>query len=93
MDEQERVPDELTALGLAWQRVEIDLVVHAEPIAKAFHQAYEENAPTFGYETREASAKPWAEVPANNRALMIATVAVLLEQGVITFGPNWRPGK
>ena len=43
-----------------------------EQIAQAFHEAYERLAPSFGYETREASAKPWADVPANNRALMTA---------------------
>lgn len=43
-----------------------------EQIAQAFHEAYERLAPSFGYATREASAKPWADVPANNRALMTA---------------------
>jgi hypothetical protein len=45
-----------------------------EQIAQMFHEQYEELAPSFGYETREASRKPWSEVPANNRALMIAVV-------------------
>jgi hypothetical protein len=45
----------------------------AEEIARVFHQTYEEQAPEFGYRTREASAKPWAEVPEDNRELMIAT--------------------
>jgi hypothetical protein len=56
----------------------------AGDIARCFHEAYEELAPQFGYETREASAKPWEEVPKNNRDLMIATVAQLLEDGIIT---------
>lgn len=56
----------------------------AGDIARSFHEAYEELAPQFGYETREASAKPWADVPAKNRDLMTATVARLLEDGVIT---------
>lgn len=43
-----------------------------EAIARAFHEAYERLAPDFGYKTREASAKPWDEVPENNRALMTA---------------------
>ena len=53
-------------------------------IAQAFHEAYERLAPDFGYKTREASAKPWAEVPEQNRALMAAVVRSLLDAGVIT---------
>lgn len=55
----------------------------AEPIAKEFHAAYEGLAPFHGYETREASAKPWEEVPTNNRELMIATVDQLLRANII----------
>jgi hypothetical protein len=55
----------------------------AEEIARCFHEAYEELAPSHGYETREASRKPWAEVPDNNKGLMIAVVARLLEREVI----------
>ncbi len=44
-----------------------------ERLAQAFHEAYEELAPQFGYKTREASAVPWADVPENNKRLMIAT--------------------
>jgi hypothetical protein len=54
-----------------------------EGIARAFHEAYEELAPEFGYRTREASAVPWEKVPNGNKALMMATVARLLERGVI----------
>jgi hypothetical protein len=43
-----------------------------EDLAKMFHETYERLAPSFGYKTREASAKPWADVPENNRNLMIA---------------------
>lgn len=56
---------------------------HAERIAKEFHDAYERLAPSHGYATREASAKPWVDVPDNNKALMIATVRDLLDRGVI----------
>ena len=55
----------------------------AEEIARAFHAAYEELAPEFGYRTREASAKPWDEVPERNKRLMIATVEKLLQDGSI----------
>lgn len=50
----------------------------AEELAQKFHEAYERLAPNFGYKTREASAKPWAEVPENNRKLMEAVVAEVM---------------
>ena len=55
----------------------------AEDVARAFHEAYEDLAPEFGYRTREASAKPWDQVPEQNRNLMIATVQRLINNGVI----------
>ena len=56
----------------------------AEEIARKFHEAYEDLAPSHGYETREASRKPWAEVPQNNKSLMIAVIDRLLSNGVIS---------
>lgn len=53
----------------------------AEKLAKLFHDTYEELAPSHGYETREASRKPWAEVPENNKSLMIAVCQRLLDRG------------
>lgn len=47
-------------------------------LAQLFHETYERLAPDFGYRTREASAKPWADVPAANRDLMVATCFELL---------------
>ncbi|HEX3778410.1 MAG TPA: hypothetical protein VHX38_02000 [Pseudonocardiaceae bacterium] len=44
----------------------------AEDVARAFHETYERLAPDFGYKTREASAKPWADVPEQNKTLMRA---------------------
>lgn len=52
----------------------------AEEVARMFHEAYEALAPDFGYATREASAKPWEEVPEKNRNLMIATVKEVLRR-------------
>lgn len=46
--------------------------MNAEALARMFHENYEALAPQFGYKTREASAKPWADVPEQNKALMIA---------------------
>ena len=43
-----------------------------EKLAELFHVTYERLAPDFGYKTREASAKPWADVPEQNKNLMIA---------------------
>jgi len=58
--------------------------VTPEEMARAFHEAYEEFAPSFGYRTRAASAVPWKDLPADNKALMIATVRnVLIEQGLV----------
>lgn len=52
--------------------------VTPEELAELFHDIYEQLAPQYGYRTREASAKPWSEVPEQNRALMIATCAHVL---------------
>jgi len=54
---------------------------YAEVLAAAFHREYERLAPSFGYETRRESAVPWAEVPEQNKALMIAVCQELLDQG------------
>jgi hypothetical protein len=56
-------------------------------VAKLFHESYELLAPKFSYETREASAVPWDDVPINNKRLMIATAArVLVKLGIQTKG-------
>jgi hypothetical protein len=52
----------------------------AEELAQFFHETYEHLAPSFGYKTREASAKPWAEVPEQNKNLMIAVCREVLEK-------------
>lgn len=57
--------------------------VAAERVAREFHETYERLAPDHDYRTREASAKPWAEVPEQNKGLMTAVVNDLLERGVI----------
>lgn len=50
----------------------------AEDLARRFHETYERLAPQYGCETRDASAKPWDEVPMDNRRLMIAVCAEIL---------------
>jgi hypothetical protein len=62
-----------------------------EPITRAFHEAYERLAPTFGYRTREESAVPWEDVPSKNKGLMRATIATLLCDGVIVPGVSPAP--
>ncbi len=51
----------------------------AEQLARLFHETYEKLAPEFSYKTREASAKPWSDVPENNKKLMIAVARQILE--------------
>lgn len=63
-----------------------------EAVARAFHTVYEQLAPEHGWTTQDTTrGKPWEDVPAHNRALMLATVAHLLEAGVITVGPSIGP--
>ena len=50
----------------------------AEELARLFHETYERLAPSLGYVTREESAKPWTDVPNNNKRLMIAVAAEIL---------------
>ena len=49
-------------------------------VARLFHETYEALAPQFDYKTRKASAVAWEDVPEKNRALMIATANVILNQ-------------
>jgi hypothetical protein len=56
-----------------------------EQLAQLFHETYERLAPEHGYETRKASAVPWADVPANNKALMIAVAEHVLKRAEITL--------
>lgn len=51
----------------------------SEQLAREFHEVYERLAPAFGYKTREASAKPWVDVPQQNKELMIAVCAEISE--------------
>lgn len=60
----------------------------AEIIAEQFHDAYEAAAPKLGYETREDSRVPWAQVPAKNKAVMVETARDLLARGIIMAGPK-----
>jgi hypothetical protein len=57
-----------------------DAVLAAADLARLFHEHYERLAPRFSYETRTATAVPWEEVPENNRDLMVATAAAVIEE-------------
>jgi hypothetical protein len=63
-----------------------------EEIAQMFHEIYERLAPQFGYETRKSSAKPWSEVPEQNKKLMIATCDEVLER-LAAAEPRGTAGK
>ncbi len=71
-------------LLLARDKKEVSIVAmkEAEELAKRFHEAYEELAPAFSYETRKDSAVPWDAVPQQNRRLMIAVCRRLLDEGI-----------
>jgi len=53
-------------------------VPSAEGIARAFHEAYERLAPSFGWTTSATTAVPWERVPEANRRLMVAVVREVL---------------
>lgn len=50
----------------------------AVALARRFHEAYEEFAPVFDYETRAETRVPWEELPDNNRKLMITVCVAVL---------------
>jgi len=66
-------------------------MTQAEYLASLFHKYYEELAPDFGYETRKDSAKPWDEVPEQNKQLMIAVAEKLLDGHVILLHEVLKP--
>lgn len=49
-----------------------------ERYCEAMHDAYERAAVGAGWETQQASRKPWSEVPEPNKTTMRAAVAALL---------------
>lgn len=54
-----------------------------ERLCEVMHDAYEKAAVGAGWETQQASRKPWADVPEANKVTMRASVrALLAELGV-----------
>jgi hypothetical protein len=49
-----------------------------ERLCEVMHDAYEAAAVGAGWETQQASRKPWADVPEANKATMRAAVSALL---------------
>ena len=49
-------------------------------LAELFHTLYEKLAPDFNYKTREKSAVDWIDVPEDNKSLMIAVAAKILDR-------------
>lgn len=52
-------------------------------IARGFHAAYERLAPSYGFTTRHPIAMLWENTPDQNKLLMVAVVAELLDKGII----------
>jgi hypothetical protein len=52
--------------------------MNPEQLAQLFHETYERLAPQYLYTTRPESAKPWQDVPKDNKQLMIAVAGVVL---------------
>lgn len=68
-----------------------EAVGEPEKLAQLFHETYERLAPSFNYQTRPESAKPWAKVPDMNKRLMIAVckrVLATISQGAQSPSPN-----
>jgi hypothetical protein len=65
-------------------------VTAAEKLAQLFHETYERLAPNHGYDTRKATAVPWAEVKDPNRQLMIDVARQLLGKG---YTRTWVAGR
>ena len=58
------------------ERVVAEVLLSADDVAidlaHDFHFRYEEMAPEFGYVTNPRTAVPWEDLPADNKALMLA---------------------
>ena len=48
------------------------LEIDPEELARLFHEVYEAQAPMFGYETKPETRCQWADMPEDNKRLMIS---------------------
>jgi hypothetical protein len=53
--------------------------VTAEELAELFHTTYERLAPGYQWTGNRSTRCAWPDLPANNRALMVATVEEVLD--------------
>ncbi len=60
-----------------------DIDSEADRLAKRFHELYEALAPQFSYQTREASAVAWEQVPENNKRLMTEVCKRILQENAV----------
>ena len=51
-----------------------------EAIARRFHELYEELAPLYGWETQPKSRVEWADLPSEQRGLMLETVRRVMKE-------------
>ena len=62
-------------------------------VAEAFHDEYEHLAVLYGWDTQEASRKAWADLPVNQRQLMVHTIGNLEAKGIIVIPQSGRAGE
>jgi len=76
-------------------REHADTVLEPEKLARIFHYTYERLAPTFNWETQRSCRTDWEQLPASNRALMVAVaidvVAALNKPAPKTPIPCYNP--
>lgn len=65
----------------------------AEDLARRFHTLYEAFAPRFNYETRKESARPWSQVPEQNKNLMTAVCVEILNDWARAIRDLSKEGK
>lgn len=65
--------------GLVESGVTATPTIDIETACEVMHDAYEQAAVGAGWETQEASRKPWADVPEANKDTMRAAVSALLQ--------------
>ena len=54
-------------------------MLNVEECCEIMHDAYEKAAKSAGWETQQASRKPWINVPEANKVTMRAAVSALLD--------------
>jgi hypothetical protein len=69
-----------------------DLDQLAEAIARRSHDFYGRHVKANGWSTQESTRVDWDDLPAANRATMLATFKGLLDAGVILPGPAVTEG-